>query len=263
MKQKISLNESKKIMLNILLSVDKCCRENGLYYSLDWGTLLGAVRHHAFIPWDDDIDLLMTRKEFSKFLLVYNDKNYDLITNKDSNWGWHYIRICDKTTIVEFSKDSENIRKHGLWISIFPIDHVPNDSRLWAKQKKVIMLWYSFCRIKRSKWTSNGFGKNIIKAIARVILKLVPIQYFAKKEENCMCRYDDEKSLKSFVKVTDIFEYPSQIFDSYTQLSFEGHKFMVVTKYDEYLRMKYGDYMQLPPEAERVPKHKYIAYLNK
>lgn len=76
----ISFEESKIIMLDTLKSIDKCCRENDINYSLAWGSMIGAVRHHGFVPWDDDIDLMMSRKDYNRFLEVYNDPRFDIYT---------------------------------------------------------------------------------------------------------------------------------------------------------------------------------------
>ena len=83
--REISIEESKSIMIKILESIDKCCRENNIEYSLCWGTMIGAIRHHGFIPWDDDIDLTMSRDDYNRFLEVYNDEKYGVYTPKKNN----------------------------------------------------------------------------------------------------------------------------------------------------------------------------------
>lgn len=261
MKKEVSLDESKKIMLKILKSIDSFCRENNLNYSLNYGTLLGAVRHKGFIPWDDDVDLMMPRKDFDIFVNNYQDDKYDVLTNKDPNWGWNYLRICDKSTIVIFDSDSEKIKQHGLWVSIFPIDNVPDNKENWIKQKKQMNFYHNLSRLKRSGWTSGGgVIRNSAKFLFRWILKPIPLDYLAEKEKRIMCKYNSVKTKFVFVRVMLYHEIPSSFFEEFVNLEFENNMFMSIAKYDEYLKLEYDDYMQLPPKEQRVPIHGYKAY---
>ncbi len=259
--KEISLEESKKIMFEILKSVDQCCRQNGLKYSLDWGTLLGAVRHKGFIPWDDDIDLMMPRKDFNQLKKIFVNEHYDVLTNDDPLWGWHYIRICDNSTVVFFGPNAERIRQHGIWISIFPVDNIPDNSGEWSSQQKKINFYYGLCRLKRSGWTKGiSIIKNIMKMVSRCLLKVVPLTYLAKKEEFWMCKNNSKNTKESYTKIIKFYKRPSYYFEKIIDLDFEGGKFMAISHYDEYLRSLYGDYMQFPPEEDRVPRHGYKAY---
>lgn len=259
--KEISLEESKKIMFEILKSVDQCCRQNGLKYSLDWGTLLGAVRHKGFIPWDDDIDLMMPRKDFNQFLKVFKDEKFDVLSNEDPKWGWNYTRICDKKSIVVFGPNSERIRKHGLWLSIFPIDGIPDSSDEWVVQQKKINFYHNLCRLKRSGWTnSGGCIRNISKMVARVVLAPIPMRYLAKKEEHWLSICSNQKTKMSFQRDIDYHIRPAYYFDEVVDLEFEGGKFMAIADYHKYLTDEFGDYMQFPPVEKRVPSHGYVAY---
>lgn len=259
--KEISLEDSKKIMFKILKSVDACCRQYGLKYSLDWGTLLGAVRHKGFIPWDDDIDLMMPRSDFNQFIKLFKDDNYDVLTNDDIEWGWHYIRVCDKSSIVFFGPNAERIRQHGVWLSIFPVDKIPDNPKKWSTQKKMINFYHGLSRLKRSGWTKGGSPiKNFAKMISRWLLHPLSLRYLGKKEECWMCKYNSEITTNSYHRVIEYSERPSNYFDRVVDLEFEGDRFMAISKYDEYLKLLYGDYMTPPPESERVPKHEYTAY---
>ena len=263
-RKEISLEDSKKIMLEILKSVDCCCRQNDLKYSLDFGTLLGAVRHKGFIPWDDDIDLMMPRRYFNQFLKLYNDDHYDMITNDDSNWGWHYVRVCDKNSIVVFAPNSERVSEHGIWLSIFPVDGVPDSSEEWIAQQQRINFYYNLCRLKRSSWTKGGnIIKNIAKIISRWILFPISLRYLAKREEFWMCKHSFKKTEKVFTKVINYYVRPSCYFDKVIDLDFEGNKFMAIADHHQYLTSVYNDYMTPPPASERVPKHGFTAYWKK
>lgn len=262
--KKLSLEESKKIMFDILKSVDACCRKNGLNYSLDWGTLLGAVRHNGFIPWDDDIDLMMPRKDFDRFSEVFSHNKYKILDKNNPNWGWHYIRVYDSDTLVDFGPDAEKISKHGLWLSIFPVDGVPDNHYLWNKHKRKIEFYHGLCRLKRSGWTHGEFFiRNFIKALARVVLSPISLQFFAKKEDNLYRKYSECKTDYLFQRCDQFQVMPSALFDRYIDVLFEKEYFKCIAEYDKYLRLTYGDYMQLPPIDKRSPKHGYTAYLLK
>lgn len=260
MRKEVPLNEAKRIMLRILQSVDKCCRENKINYSLDWGTLLGAVRHQGFIPWDDDIDLMMSRKDFNKFRCVYSDKNYDMLTNDEPEWGWNYIRICDKTTEVVFGPDTERIKRHGLWLSIFPIDSVPDDPHEWKCQQLQINFYHALCRLKRSVWTKKGMTKNILKACLRWLLSPISMCYLAKKEEKLLSKYSSKRTVMAFQRDIDYHIRPTKYMDAYVDLEFEDGHFMAIASYDNYLKDEFGDYMTPPPIEQRVPSHGYKAF---
>lgn len=259
--KEVSLEDSKKIMFEILKSVDKCCRENGLKYSLDWGTLLGAVRHKGFIPWDDDIDLMMPRNDFNQFLKLYNDKHYDMLSSNDPKWGWNYTRVCDKGTIVVFGPNAEKIREHGLWLSIFPIDSIPDSKEEWLVQKRKIDFYHGLCRLKRSGWTKGGdFFRNIGKLLARIVLKPVSMCYLAKKEEEWLSKYSELRTENSFQRDIDYHIRPTKYFDKTVDLEFEHGVFMAISEYHQYLTDEFGNYMQFPPIEKRTPSHGYIAY---
>mgnify|MGYP006376200155 CR=1 FL=1 len=130
MKKEITLEESKKICLDILIYFDKFCKEHDIKYSLGEGTLIGAVRHKGFIPWDDDIDLIMSSDQYEKFLSLYKDGKYELKTLKrGTNW-WNIVsRLCDSSTEVLFPGKKKS--EHGVWIALTPIYHKPDSEKEW------------------------------------------------------------------------------------------------------------------------------------
>ena len=261
MKQ-LSNSECKEKLLEMMISIDKCCRDNNIEYTLDYGSLLGAVRHKGFIPWDDDIDLSMTRKNFDKFLKVFNSDKYELLTRNDKDWGWHFIRICDRSTKLVFKEEYEKVREHGLWIAVFPVDKIPDDKKKWNTMKTGINFYEGLCRLKRSKWLPNSsILRNMSKTFLRICLMPFPITLFSQIEHNLLTSFQFKETNQSFLKGTVYHEFPSFWFDSYINLEFEGHKFMAISHYDEYLKYEYGDYMTYPPIEEQVPKHEYNAYL--
>ena len=159
--REISFEESKRILIRTLESIDKVCRENNIDYSICWGTMIGAIRHHGFVPWDDDIDLMMSRENYDHFIKVYNDPDYNVYTfKKGGNWNMLHTRVSDKKTIVVFN--DENNSPHGCWISIFPYDNVPDNSReSWEKKRTFLIRLF---QLKNAKWSRKAtFVRNCVR----------------------------------------------------------------------------------------------------
>ena len=262
MKQ-ISFEESKHIQIKTLEIIDKCCRENGIKYSLTWGTLIGAIRHKGFIPWDDDIDLMMKRDDYERFLRCFNEPYYKLhYFKKNKFWHQFLTKVTDERTVVVF-----NYRKtgtFGLWVSIFPIDNVPDDGiEEWKKRlhKKATLF-----RLRTAIWRNDtSLSRNILKMFFRGLLSPfssyrlgMSVEALLKENNNKqtkqVCLWDGGRGVTAFCY------FPSELFDYYIETEFEGKNYMVIREYDKFLRDYYGDYMQLPPVESRVPLHDFKAY---
>ena len=153
--------------------------------------------------------------------------------------------------------------KHGLWIAIFPIDNVPDDDNEWKRMCKSIDFWDGLLRLKHCMWAPTGMTYNFIKQFCRLLLKPFPAICFYKKMNKAMQHANKEKTSRQYERGELYHIYPTSTFDRFIDMEFEGCLFMCIAEYDEYLRAFYGDYMQLPPEEERFPKHDYIVYMIK
>lgn len=259
--KEISIDESKKIQLNILKCIDSFCRKNEIHYSLAGGTLIGAVRHKGFIPWDDDIDLMMMRDDYERFLSLFKDEKYKLLSWHNYNeWESLYSSVVDPNTEVYWSKSTKSTR--GIWVSIFPIDRIPDDDVIVSKMiNKVQRLSKGYIlRLKASSWTiDTNVAYNLAKAICRFFLKVIPYSMILKPAEKIITSYNDKEtsrfSSSSEWAFDIIFNFSSKDFNGYEDMKFEDMKAMVCSGYDDYLKGQYGDYMQLPPEEERVARH--------
>ena len=261
-KKEISLVEAKSILLQMMCHIDAFCRNNGINYSLGFGTLIGAVRHQGYIPWDDDIDLFMTRDNYEKFQSLYSHDRYRMIYNsKNSKWGWQYIRIHDSKTIVEFQNPySENLI-HGLWIAIIPLDGIPDNKTSWFFKTKAIGICDTLCRLRHAIWNPQvALWKNVVKTIFKPLVSIRSYYYWGNLYTKALRLYESKQASNLFQFELIYYVFPIRIFEKYIDLPFEGHLFMAVAGYDEFLKIYYGDYMQLPPENERIAKHDYKAY---
>ena len=268
MKKEITFEESKKIQFDILLYFDDFCKRNELHYSLGEGTLIGAIRHKGFIPWDDDIDVLMLRDDYDKFVSTYNGK-YRLISPRtEKHWLFCHSRLADERTIVEWNNPYE-ICHHGLWIGIFPIDNYPDNPNEWQGIRSKRDFWFRIIPMKLGLCPQYEYDKNVsvfknIKRKAkRFLLPFVPYHIISRKLESLISTFKDMPTNNKAL-MTGVWHEPwvcsSEVFSSFVEVEFEGYKFPAFNGYDAYLRCQYGDYMQLPPVEERVPKHNYIVY---
>ena len=255
----MTLEESKKIQVEMLRSLDEFCRKNDIKYSLAYGTLIGAVRHKGFIPWDDDIDVTMERTEFERFISLYKSDKYDLLKPMRSKRWEFFARIVDPNTVVKFDKFP--ISPFGVWLTIFPVDNRPDDEQEWKKMKAGIDKFATLARFKCATLTRNKLA-NVLKVISWGLFSILPLKYVNKKVMQNVMKCSDEKTLKKVVWVSfNTYEtYPSSIFDDYVDLQFDDIKCMAMKGYDTYLRTAYGDYMKLPPKEQQQPSHDFTAY---
>lgn len=262
MRREISFEDSRKIMLDILADIDAFCRKENINYSLGEGTLIGAIRHKGMIPWDDDVDLLMLREDYEKFLATYKSTKY-VIQNFDyglNSW-FLFIKVVHPNTIIKDLETGEE--PYGLWVTIFPIDNVPDSEEDLNRMIKQIKTRIRLFRIRNKVWDKKGLLQNAAIYLLHLLLLVFPKDYWHKKAVQAMCKYNNVKTARrGFFSIFWIYPWicSSKAFDEYIDTEFEGKQYKIIKGYDEYLRHQYGDYMQLPPEDKRSPKHDYQAY---
>ena len=262
--KEIDLKTIKQYELGLLKMFSKYCDEHGLCYVLAGGTLLGAVRHKGFIPWDDDIDVMMPREDYNRLLALNSKtKEMEIRTISDGSSSIPFIKIIDSKTAID-SKYAETENANSLWIDVFPIDGLPED---WNKVNKIYK-HVNFLRkchgVTRSKFgTGTTRLKMFGKAFLYAPLKIIGSYRFAQWIDNYCQKIKFEES-----------EYVGGICWGYgpqermpkkewlerVKVEFEGHEFWAPGCWDLYLRSLYGDYMKLPPEEKRVT-HNMVAYV--
>ena len=243
----------------ILDVIHQICDKHGLKYSLAYGTLLGAVRHGGFIPWDDDIDLMMPRDEYEKFVDIWERETPDgyILVNGDTNvdYNSNFLKIVkDHTTFLQHEEDRTKSFHKGIFVDIFPCDRL-------APSKVGQVFQYCACAVNLlfSRGYTSGTG-GVIGLIERILL-CVPRKYHRKLRawaQKCISKWN--KSLNApFISPCTIDEcrkhYPHDMFNKKNTLVFNGKQYFGVSDPDAVLKISYGDYMQLPPVEERVWKH--------
>ena len=261
----LSINELRSIQLDILQDVHEFCKNQNLRYSLCGGTLLGAVRHQGYIPWDDDIDIMMPREDYDKFISIYTSKdNYLIDFIRVKSYRETFVKVCKKDTMMEDHWGRTNL---GINIDVFPIDGVSNknpkeyiDKILYMKDKIARFCpYYIHMPSKKYMWFLKYIFKRIIFFQFNSVLRLKNVfNDMLRKHSIGKCKYSGVISGSYGHK--EVVE--SNVFLKYTKLEFEKHKFSAISNYDAYLTAIYGNYMQLPPKEKRCHPHKYKAFLS-
>lgn len=259
MMKELNFDEVRAIQVNILDKVDKFCADNDIIYSISAGTLLGAVRHKGFIPWDDDIDIMMPRPDYEKFMSLFNIEGLEIFNHiKYSEYNYPFAKVSDiHTKLIEFDYDYSQY--FGVHVDVFPIDGFPVDTNEQIKHMRNIRKYrrtlYRKLRVKR---------KNIFKQLyINLIISRYTYKQLNEKINEVALRYPFGKTKLSGLSVWGYREKEiclSEIFINTELIEFEGKKYKSISDYDKYLRSIYGNYMELPPENKRFPSHNYIAY---
>lgn len=250
------LRQLQLIELEMLIEVDRICRKCGINYTLDGGTLIGAVRHKGFIPWDDDLDITFIHEEYEKF---YEACKTELDTERfffqdyrtDPNYRWGYGKLRRKNT--EYIKYGQQMlkQKTGICIDIFDFEYLPDNEKA-RKRHKCKM----FC-IRKTLYSAMGRKneKNLFLRAWYSLLYLIPKDPIFKVKNRICERYNrmHTQSVLCMMWPTSTVPngYPRELFNQYVDIEFEGMYFMAAKGYETILKMHYGDYMKLPPESER------------
>ena len=252
-----TLKDLHKVELQILLDVTHFCDDNKINYFLSSGTLLGAVRHKGFIPWDDDIDISMPRKDFEKFIQLSSklpDKYVFQVTNICPNYPNMVAKVRKIGTIMKEPAMSHLSIDHGIWIDIFPIDKVSNVKYLNIRARIIYLLTtvinYKLKVVKPVKATTK---------MTCYFLSLLGVRYLDKlrtffmslDEHSKGTYYTSFASNLGYIKLL----FSSEILFPFSKVEFEGHEFNAPAQPDIWLKNAYGNYMELPRREERKNSH--------
>lgn len=268
----VDIKEAQKVQLEILLEFDRDCKKNNIKYQLFAGTLLGAIRHNGFIPWDDDIDVCMLREEYDKFLKIgikelstkYFLQNY----KTDKNFYSQFSKIRKNDTLYVEGMTSDINMHHGIYIDVFPYDNVYPNTILGNIQRKFLygLMRINYCRMKKRNFSASNKIIKSIRMILYYFLKLFPKVYMDKFITNIMCmfnnsdaKYVGELSLSTEKSLYNRFTLKKEVFYESIDWEFEGYRFPIPRDYDEVLTANYGDYMAFPPKEEQKPHHGIIS----
>lgn len=261
----LDLDERKAFSLSILQSIDKVCRKHKINYFLAYGTLLGAVRHKGFIPWDDDIDIWILWEDLEKLILAIKEEtDYEIINflMKDE-YPILFTKISDSRTLVErVSKDDGDFRR-GIAVDVFPMFPYKNSVFDRMRQKMLFSLVKIFSIYRRQKAVQNlSLRGQVIRVGCRFLsaIKLDGLMWY-KKLLNFLSK-DAGTGLVfcPFSPYRNIDIHSINCFSNQCILEFEKNEFYAPSNYEDVLNKLYGNFMELPPVEKRIPNHSTIAY---
>lgn len=260
-----NVRKVQNVQLQILKDFMLFCKEHQLRYFMSGGSLIGVMRHKGFIPWDDDIDVVMPRKDYNKFVKLQDEypNDYFIVNhNTDKNWQFNFSQFVDGQSEI-IVRMNENPRKCKIWIDVFPLDGLPNNALLrWFHIKRIMMYRYLIqipnirTQVDTHKVGRPFYEKCVIKLLHYIPLgRLVKVDSVLKKMQECLERYDYDGS--NFVgnmlgKYREREVVPYDYFGQGKVLDFENIKACCPSEPDLLLKHLYGEYMQLPPEKDRV-----------
>lgn len=269
-----TLRKVQLVQLEIAKEVKRICLLNDIDYFLDSGTLLGAVRHKGFIPWDDDIDIGMKRLDYEKFISIAGNeikKDFLLQTwQSDDNYALPFAKVRKNNTVF-IERGAEKSKAHnGIYIDIFPYDSYPISDIARLKQGTLLYIIKRMllAKCKYTPWAGDSKEKRIIKTIVYFFLQIISIVYTKKslisKYNSVAQKYNNDKN-KSHLMYEQAgaarygeWVVPESCFNDFIELKFEDTFFQCPKEYDIYLESVYSNYMELPPEEERINRHQVL-----
>ncbi len=260
-------SEMKKVwavQIDMLCKLDAVCRRHNLTYFADSGTLIGAIRHKGYIPWDDDIDVVMMREDYDRLLRLSDEFEYPFFLQSnytDKNFHHGFARVRNSETTEYISSDVNTEYNKGIFIDIFPLDNLPDDEKKYETYKKDISRQLELMAISYFSYKTSNTIKGYIKRILACITRLmIPYKTSFKIYEKLCGRYSKKKTERiSWVAfkcgVEEQYIWRRDWFESSRQMPFEFINVPVPNGYDGRLRKEYGDYMEMKQEPS---SHKTI-----
>ena len=260
--KEMTTKDIQRVSLDILRDVHSFCVQNNIRYSLQGGSLLGAIRHNGFIPWDDDIDIIMPRPDYDKFCKTYHSShNYKLICRENQTCYLMFARVCEmEKTLVDCVLCSWTTQQTGVWIDIFPADGAEDDFQEAKKRiDKATDIW-KVCLQTRRSYSSLSNMTGFMMKLKQFFRKILYSHRDLFDKHYKLCKLIPYGSTNHYSNIAylgyGMKEYHrTAVMDSFILHNFEDSQFYIMQGYDEALKEKYGDYMQLPPVDQQVARH--------
>lgn len=266
--------DRKAVILGLLEYFDQICRNNNIEYTLAGGSLLGAVRHGGFIPWDDDGDVIVTRENYKKLQIIFrkmNNSRFGYLDENSDGYFYAFAKLYDRRTeMIPETPQDYGIKELGVYLDIFPVDEIPEPGKRLVKYHREIekISYRMYASIPRFYYYSPSKIKKIIKRfvffpkyVSAVGLKKHNPDYWKKELLEKLVEFDG-KSEKNAGYILSEYKMkesiPKSVYESYKDIKFDKLTLRSINDTNTYLTALYGNYMQLPPKNSRAPKHAYI-----
>lgn len=254
------LSEIQNKELRMLKELNRICRKHNIKYVLAYGTLLGAVRHKGFIPWDDDVDVHMLREDYEKFKKIAPRELAENFFYQSNETNPNYFYLYDKIRLNDTLFEEESLENYdihqGLYIDIFPVDYTSSNKFL----AKIQYLKYKISRnILNSKYIriKSRHGRKKIEAVLlKIMFFFISKKSLYKYSEKIAKKYNQGKYVRCFPSPYAKKEYyPVKYFKDIIDIDFKDRKFSIPKEYNEILKNNYGNYLELPPKEKRTTRH--------
>lgn len=271
--KKMSITEIQKTSIEILAYIDKVCRENDINYSIFYGSLIGVERHRGYIPWDDDLDIVLLRPEYERLLeLLAKQQDFLLLSPKTTkNYRYVYSKLVDPYTLAisrqYYNSESDNL---GVFVDIFPLDGFPSSleerekfGNLCEKYRSNMMFTLNNSYAVSRSWWKAHMKRFLYYPKYKKILKQGDSEYWRNKYESLATKYPvDRSEYCGYLEFVNINwgVFPTEWFKHFENVEFEGYQFRAIKDRDKFLTLRYGDYMKTPPPLEQKTHHPYDFY---
>lgn len=264
--KELSLQELKEIEFEILKVFDSFCKENNIRYFLSHGTLLGAIRYKKFIPWDDDVDVLVPREDYNRLLSLYQDnERYRLFAfEKDQNYRYPYAKLCDMTTRKDEPSYNNGVVL-GVDMDIFPLDAWDDSlekAKREVKSQRKAMFRLGLTKLKKPD--SLNPIKRFVKGVVMALCKMRGSEHYLRKLIKGSQAYKNAEAVYLGNKAWCVYGerdiIPAEVFANSVEIEFEGERFPAPADWDKYLTCLYGDYLPEPPKEKQKTHHSFVAY---
>lgn len=255
--QQLGIEDMKAIELGVMDEIDRVCREHGLRYFLAYGSLIGAARHQGFIPWDDDMDIMMLRTDYETFVANFNDwRGDERFAVESYRDGVHYstfAKVVDNTTAVRENFLRKNIVS-GVWVDVFPIDYL-GDSAAPVLKKIGRLSWTRSFVVADPNVGSSALTRLVKRIVCPFVANRDPRDYSRRIDELAQtCGEADTATRLGYLLDGNIEGYfmDRELLDETIELPFEGRSYLAPAAYDELLTRTYGDWRTPPAEGSRA-----------
>ncbi len=269
---RLDLEQTHGVLLEMAKALHDFCEEHDITYYLFFGTMLGAVRHKGFIPWDDDVDVCMPREDYERFVKFSRiSDRYQMVNFNDDKGYYHphsYCSLTDTHTVI-IEHDSRFSTGKGQFIDVFPLDNVPDGfkRRLRFLRLDTLNFIQGMQGIDYKNYKVRSPKDFVKRTCAWLFTPFDVIKIVAKMDKTAKKETGNDNCSQVGIICGSRFDrsqlYPRELFEGRRLVPFEKYEFYILDKYDEVLTIQYGDYMQLPPEEDRAGHHGVDLYFRR